>query len=66
MTQKLPISVSMIARNEAHNLPRSLSSVADWVQEIVIVVNDCTDNTEEITRGFGATVSTVPWEGFRE
>jgi glycosyltransferase involved in cell wall biosynthesis len=66
MTQKLPISISMIARNEAHNLPRSLASVADWVQEIVIVVNDCTDNTEEIAREFGATVSTQPWEGFRE
>ena len=56
MTQKLPIAVSMIARNEAHNLPRSLGSVADWVQEIVVIVNDCNDGTEEIAREFGATV----------
>jgi glycosyltransferase involved in cell wall biosynthesis len=66
MSQKLPIAVSMIARNEAHNLPRSLGSVADWVQEIVVVVNDCTDGTEEIARGFGASVMTHPWEGYRD
>ena len=66
MTQKLPIAVSMIARNEAHNLPRSLGSVADWVQEIVLVVNDCTDGTEEVAQGFGATVITHPWEGYRD
>ena len=66
MTQKLPIAVSMIARNEAHNLPRSLSSVAEWVQEIVLVVNDCADGTEEIARGFGATVIPHPWEGYRD
>lgn len=56
----------MTARNEAHNLPRSLGSVADWVQEIVVVVNDCTDGTGEIARGFGARVIEHPWEGYRD
>jgi glycosyltransferase involved in cell wall biosynthesis len=56
----------MIARNEAHNLPRSLGSVVDWVQEIVLVVNDCTDGTEEVARQFGATIITHPWEGYRD
>ncbi len=62
----LPISVSMIARNEAHNLPRSLGSVAGWVAEIVVVVNDCTDSTVEIAESFGARVITHPWEGYRD
>jgi glycosyltransferase involved in cell wall biosynthesis len=66
MTQKLPIAISMIARNEALNIPRSLASVADWVQEIVVIINDCTDNTEEIAQGFGATVIHHPWEGYRD
>ncbi len=56
----------MIARNEAHNLPRSLGSVADWVQEIVLVVNDCTDGTEDIARSFGARIIPHAWEGYRD
>jgi glycosyltransferase involved in cell wall biosynthesis len=63
---KLPIAVSMTARNEAHNLPRSLGSVRDWVQEIVVVVNDCTDGTVEIARGYEAKVIEHPWEGYRD
>ena len=63
---KLPIAVSMTARNEAHNLPRSLGSVRDWVQEIVVVVNDCTDGTEEVAGGLGARVIEHPWQGYRD
>jgi glycosyltransferase involved in cell wall biosynthesis len=66
MPERLPIGVSMTARNEAHNLPRSLGSVRDWVSEIVVVVNDCTDGTEEIARSFGARVIPHPWEGYRD
>ena len=62
----LPISVSMIARNEAHNLPRSLGSVAGWVAEIVVVVNDCTDDTVAVAERFGARVIEHAWEGYRD
>jgi glycosyltransferase involved in cell wall biosynthesis len=62
----LPISVSMIARNEAHNLPRSLGSVAGWVSEIVVVVNDCTDDTVSVAKSFGAVVIEHPWQGYRD
>ena len=62
----LPISVSMIARNEAHNLPRSLGSVADWVAEIVVVVNDCSDDTVGIAEQYGARVIEHPWQGYRD
>jgi glycosyltransferase involved in cell wall biosynthesis len=62
----LPIAVSMTARNEAHNLPRSLGSVRDWVQEIVIVVNDCADGTQDVARSYGARVIEHPWEGYRD
>jgi glycosyltransferase involved in cell wall biosynthesis len=62
----LPISVSMIARNEAHNLPRSLGSVSGWVSEIVVVVNDCSDDTVAIARQYGAKVIEHAWQGYRD
>lgn len=63
--QRLPISVSLIARNEAANLERCLRSVAGWCGEIVVVTNDCTDNTAEVARTFGATVFDHPWQDFQ-
>jgi glycosyltransferase involved in cell wall biosynthesis len=63
---KLPIAVSMTARNEAHNLPRCLDSVRDWVSEIVLVINDCTDRTRSVAEEYGARVFESPWDGFRE
>jgi glycosyltransferase involved in cell wall biosynthesis len=56
----------MIARNEAQNLPRSLGSVTGWVQEIVVVANDCQDQTVEIARSFGARVEEHPWSCRRD
>jgi len=59
------ISVSIIARNEAHNIRRCLESVRALAEEIVIVVNNCTDGTDEIAREeFGAKVYEKPWTGF--
>jgi hypothetical protein len=41
MIERLPISVSMTARNEA----RSLGSVGGWVAEMVVVINNCESNS---------------------
>ena len=62
----LPISAVLIARNEAERLPACLASLAGWVAEIVVVVNDCSDGTEEVARRFGARVVPHAWENFRE
>ena len=48
MSSPLPISVVIVARNEAHNLPRCLASVNGWVAEIVVVLNATTDDSEAI------------------
>ena len=64
--KKYPICVIVIARNEAENLKKSLASVADWVADIVVVINDCTDNTGEVARGFGARVFEHSWQGYRD
>ena len=62
----LPVSVVIVAKNEAHNLPRCLASVQGWVAEIVVALNDTTDASESIARGAGAHVHHLPWRGFRD
>ena len=57
------LSVAIITRNEAANLPRTLASVR-WAGEIVVVDSGSTDATLEIARGAGARVFEEPWKGF--
>jgi glycosyltransferase involved in cell wall biosynthesis len=64
--QKLPISVTLIAHNEEERLPRCLESIQDWVQEIIIVINNCTDKTREIGERFGALIYEHEWQGHRD
>jgi glycosyltransferase involved in cell wall biosynthesis len=63
----LPVSVVVIAKDEAYNIRRCLASVRGWVNEIVVVVDHCSDGTEDIAREeFGAKVVYNPWVGFKE
>ncbi len=62
----LPISVVIVARNEAANLGRCLASVQGWVAEIVVGLNGTTDASETICRQAGARVHVLPWQGFRD
>ena len=64
--KKLPISVPIIACNEARNLPRVLGSVHEWVSEIVVVLNNTSDDSEVIARGFGARIEHHAWLGYRD
>jgi glycosyltransferase involved in cell wall biosynthesis len=62
----LPLSVVIIARNEAHNLPRCLTSVSGWVAETVVVLNQTTDDSEAVAARHGAVVFQTEWRGFRD
>ena len=63
--QRLPISVCMIAGNEAHRIHRALDSVSSWVEEIIVVINDdVTDGTDKIAESSGAKVFREPWKGY--
>ncbi len=63
--KKLPISVCMVSGAEARRIGKSLASVADWVDEIVVVLNhDANDGTEEIALSYGARVYREVWKGF--
>src|SRR5579885_262232 len=61
---KLPISVCLIAGNEARRIRRALNSVAGWTSEIIVVLNDdVNDGTDKIAESFGAKVFREPWKG---
>ena len=66
MADPLPISVVVVAKNEAQNLPRCLASVQGWVAEIVVALNDTTDDSAAVAARFGAKVPTLPWQGYRD
>lgn len=55
------VSLCMIVKNEEHNLPDCLRSVADLVAEVIVVDTGSTDRTKEAARGFGARVYDFPW-----
>lgn len=58
------LSVVVITRDEAHNLPRLLESVKDIADEIIVFDSGSTDGTVELARGAGARVVDCPWEGW--
>src|SRR5258708_34334765 len=61
---KLPVSVCIIAGNEAHRITPTLQSVADWADEIIVVINhDVNDGTDKIGGSVGAKVFREPWKG---
>ena len=63
-SKKLPVSVCIIAGNEAHRITPALKSVADWAGEIIIVLNhDVNDGTDKIAESFGAKVFRETWNG---
>ncbi|MGE5856717.1 MAG: glycosyltransferase family 2 protein, partial [Syntrophaceae bacterium] len=63
MTEKIPLSVAIITKDEAANLPGCLKSVA-FARQIVVVDSGSTDGTLEIARDFGCEVFVEPWKGF--
>jgi glycosyltransferase involved in cell wall biosynthesis len=62
----LPLSVVIVARNEAQNLACCLASVRGWVAEIVVALNETTDTSAAVARRFGARVEQQPWCGYRD
>jgi len=60
----LPISVCIVAGNEAARIRRTLESLRGWVAEIVLAVdNVVVDGTDTIAAEYGAKVCSQPWQG---
>jgi len=55
------VSLTMIVRNEQSNLPDCLASIADLVDEMIVVDTGSTDHTEQIAGNLGARVYDFPW-----
>lgn len=57
------ISVILITKNEAHDLPDCLASVS-WADEIIICDSGSTDATLDIARQYTPHVFSTDWPGF--
>lgn len=59
---KVPVSIIIPVRNEAHNLSRCLASIA-WADEIFVVDSQSTDGSVEIAENYGAHVVQFHFNG---
>ena len=62
MAEALKISACYIVKNEAENLAKSIKSLKNQVNEIVVVDTGSTDNTIVVARKLGAKVYSFPWQ----
>lgn len=62
MAEALKISACYIVKNEAENLAKSIKSLKNQVNEIVVVDTGSTDNTIAVARKLGANVYSFPWQ----
>lgn len=63
MPQVSPISVYIIAYNEAEKVADAIRSVA-WADEVVVADSHSTDDTVRIAESLGARVVQIPFQGF--
>ncbi len=61
---ELPISIFIIARNEADRLPRVLEAVAGLSDDVVVVDSGSTDGTQQVATRMGARVVHNDWNGY--
>jgi glycosyltransferase involved in cell wall biosynthesis len=64
--KRLPISISVITRNEERNLERCLASVAGLGAEIVVMDSGSTDGTRAVAERHGAVWWEQEWLGYRD
>lgn len=61
---RLPISVFIIAKNEADRIPHTIKSVIGWVDEVHVVDSGSEDATVEVSRALGANAVFNAWPGY--
>lgn len=64
--QPAPLSIFVIAQNEAANIARCLNSVRGLSEDVLVVDGGSTDATREIARDCGARVVEHLWKGFAD
>lgn len=63
---KLPISVFIIAKNEADRIPLAIRSVRDWVDEVIVIDSGSEDDTVAVSGSLGARTEYRAWTGYGE
>jgi glycosyltransferase involved in cell wall biosynthesis len=64
MTTQLPISVFIIAKDEADRIGLTINSVKDWVDEIIVIDSGSQDDTVAVSESLGARVVFNAWRGY--
>ena len=64
MTARLPLSVFIIARDEADRIAQTIRSVRDWVDEVIVVDSGSVDATVAVAEAEGARVVFNAWPGY--
>lgn len=60
----LPLSIFIIARDEADRIGRTIDAVRHLTDDLVVIDSGSTDATREIAAGKGARVIVNPWPGY--
>ncbi|MGE0753919.1 MAG: glycosyltransferase family 2 protein [Alphaproteobacteria bacterium] len=60
----LPLSVFIIAKNEADRIADTIRSVKDIAGEVIVVDSGSSDNTMQVAEEQGATVYYHKWQGY--
>ncbi|WP_246689562.1 glycosyltransferase family 2 protein [Methylobacterium sp. WL116] len=63
-TRTLPISVFIIARNEADRIGATIRAVRDLTDDLVVVDSGSTDGTQALAASLGARVIHNDWPGY--
>ena len=66
MSEPLPLSGVVIARNEADRIGRCVGSLRAVCAEVIVLDSGSTDDTVAIARALGARVEHRDWSGFAE
>ena len=61
---KLPVSVFIIARNEADRIARAILGVRDWADEVIVIDSGSTDETVAVSQSLGARTVFHEWHGY--
>lgn len=64
MPVRLPLSVFIIAKDEADRIPKALQSVRDWVDEVLVIDSGSQDDTVSVSIALGARTLFREWQGY--